>query len=669
MTGLGWQGGFAGARRTVQAGLAGAIRPQDEIGFARWIAENIVLVDGPQAGQLWSPEGAPYLVEIAGCLDERHPAPLVTVRKAQQTGASILALAWCIYVAEREPCNMLYAAPGIDALRDVNGQKLQPLIDAFEKRRRKRLFIPQTSRSGAGSTTYEKKFPGGYLSLSNANSVTDLSSKTTKKGVKDEVSKWEDIPGYGDPETLFFGRFTAFRRTRDYKILEISTPEVDTGDVDGQAEGHCRIDRSFRASDQRYWHIDCPDCGDPFVMADQHFRPDPEDPDRSVMICPACGHWMTEAERVLAVRRGRYVATAPGRGRHPGFHIDAFMSLMMSFGDIARDRIRAEGGSEHTRKDYSTLVLGRPYAMRGDAPDHVRLFERREDYPENRIPPEGLLRVAGCDVQHSGIWCEIVAFGADRQSWCLSRRWFGGATDVPGHGAWQEMEALHREELEDAWGRRARLDAIMIDAGDGGRANQVYQFASSRDRVMAVAGVPGWAAPAIGTPVRVDVTYDGKRVKGGAELWKVGTWSLKSDFYTALRKTGRASGETADPPGYAHFGMFLDEGYFKQLTAEYLTTATQNGRRVQKWVERGPNHLLDCRIYAMAGAEYLGLSRMTPAQWAELRALRGAPEGAAAPDLFAPVPVSPVSPAVQDTPAPPASRPGRGTRSRGIPRP
>jgi phage terminase large subunit GpA-like protein len=202
----------------------------------------------------------------------------VTVRKSQQTGVSILALAWALYVADREPANFLYAAPNIDMLRELNSQKLQPLIDKWQEHIGRTVILPQTSRSSIGSTTYEKKFAGGYVALANANAVMDLSSKTVKKGVKDEVSKWQDIPGYGDPEKLFIGRFTAFRRTEDYKILEISTPEVDSGDDERRdPTGHCRIDRSFRAATSASGTA-LPGCRQPFVHKFERLRIDAEDP-------------------------------------------------------------------------------------------------------------------------------------------------------------------------------------------------------------------------------------------------------------------------------------------------------------------------------------------------------------------------------------------------------
>jgi hypothetical protein len=75
----------------------------------------------------------------------------------------ILAIAWALYIADREPANVLYAAPNIDMLRDLNSQKLQPLIDKWQEHIRRQVILPQTSRSAIGSTTYEKKFAGGYV--------------------------------------------------------------------------------------------------------------------------------------------------------------------------------------------------------------------------------------------------------------------------------------------------------------------------------------------------------------------------------------------------------------------------------------------------------------------------------------------------------------------------
>jgi phage terminase large subunit GpA-like protein len=84
---------------------------------------------------------------------------------------------------------------------------------------------------------------------------------------------------------------------------------------------------------------------------------------------------------------------------------------------------------------------------------------------------------------------------------------------------------------------------------------------------------------------------------------------------------GLAAGEATDPPGYCHFHKDLGEEYFQQITAEYFKQSLVKGKLHEEWLKRRPdNHFLDCRIYAMAMAEHLGLSTMTKEAWAKLRA-------------------------------------------------
>lgn len=613
--------GHPGALRLVAASLADAIRPRPPVRFRDWLPRNIVLVDGPKKGEFWSIEDAPYLGEIADCLDLSHPATLVTVRKSQQTGVSILALAWSLFIAETAPDNVLYGLPSIDFLQDMNSQKLQPLIDAWQRATDKQVIFPAVSRSGAGSTIYEKRFAGGSLMLANANVATDLSGKTTRFGVKDEVSKWQTHANGDDPETLYFGRFTAFRRTKNYKILELSTPELDTGDELGDQPGHCRIDRSFKRSDQRYWNVACPECGFAQKQFFENFILDREHPHRSRYQCENCGHELSEVERVHAVRNGRFVATAQGPDRHPGFHVDAFDSLMMSYEAIAEDVIAHSKPGGLGDKGIQNLVLGLPAKEKGNAPDYQRLMERREDYPELTVPAAGLITVAGADVQHNGIWVEAVAFGEDRQSWSLGIRFLDGPTDNASEGAWAKLDEFHRRPLADAFGRQRPIEAMAVDGGDGGRTNQVLEWCRRRPNCYAIKGVGGRGVPAISVPSKKSVTKRGKRKRfGSAMLWPVGTWGLKAEFFANLHKPGLAAGEPADPPGYCHFGDFLPKEYFLQITAESFVAEMVRGRFKEDWHRlRIDNHCLDARVYAMAMAELLGLSRMRADEWAVLK--------------------------------------------------
>lgn len=620
--------GHRNALRLVAAQLAAAIRAPVPIPLSKWLPENIVLVDGVSAGEPWSIDGAPYLAEIADCLSDDDPCNLVTVRKSQQSGASILALAWCLYIADREPANTLYAVPGIDALRDLNSGKLQPLIDAWQKKTGRKVIVPQTSRSGAGSTTYEKVFIGGRLSLGNANAAMDLSSKTIKKGVKDEVSKWQLLDNGADPENLFFGRFTAFRRTKSFKILEISTPEVDLGD--DQMEGHCRIDRSYQASDQRKWNCLCPECKKPFVHRFDRFKIDEAHPHLSKYEC-LCGHMISEAERVLAVRAGNWIPSWE-EGTHPGFHIDAFISLMMSYEAIAEDWLKAQK-SESGKKDFFNLVLGLPYKYVGDAPDHVRLMALREKYERRKIPAQGLLLVATADVQANAIYVTVIACGSDRQSWVVDADVLDGDTSDPNSGAFLKLVEVYEREYADDFGNKRRVDAFGIDCGF--RQHVVCAWTRQRANSYALKGGDGWQRPPMSTPTLVDVDLGGKKIKQGAAVHTVGTWSLKAQWFADLRKLRIVEGAQIEPAGACHHGDWLEENYFVQITNEYLADERHHGRMRKVWKERGPNHFLDCRIQALALAEYLGLSRMTSDEWKQLASLRGVPAELASPGLFA----------------------------------
>jgi len=77
----------------------------------------------------------------------------------------------------------------------------------------------------------------------------------------------------------------------------------------------------------------------------------------------------------------------------------------------------------------------------------------------------------------------------------------------------------------------------------------------------------------------VDVDLGSRKIKQGAAVWTVGTWSLKAQLYADLRKPRLAEGAETEPPGTCHHGRWLEENYFTQITAEYLTDENFRGRQ------------------------------------------------------------------------------------------
>lgn len=626
--------GFPKALAIVAAALAAILAPPARITPTAWAQANLNVPDGPRAGEAWSPKLTPYIVEPLDMLGPESPVNEIAVMKSAQTGFTTLLIAAIGHSIDLDPCRMMLVQPTDGALSDFNREKLQPAIDRSPALAAK--VEPQRSRSGEGSTTYSKKYPGGSLTMAIGSSAADLRSKTIKKLFRDEIDEWpDDLDGQGDPLKLSDKRQLSFLAQGDWKRVDISTPTV---------KGASKIERRYEAGDRRRWHVPCPHCAAEFVFEyGANFRHEPTFPFKAFYVAPCCGAVIRPHEREGIVRKGRWIATDPKPGAYPSYHFDALSSPFVPWDEIAREAI--EAADEPLRlKVFHNTMLGLPFEVRGDAPGHDVLLARREDYgPRGQIPARGLVLTAAADIQMRGIWFEVVAWGANRESWVVEAKYLDGATDAPDGEAFELLKRELARDWPDAFGASRKLDALGVDSGY--RSHVVYAWRRDNDRmhpdtgqsvVLALDGRDGWGRPAIGTPSLVDIDLAGRKLKKGGRLWPVGTWPLKAAFYSDVAKTGIAGGAAEDPPGYCHFGKWQDEVYFRQVTAEYLADETLRGKPRRVWKIRASerdNHFLDCRVYNMALAEYLGLSAWTPAEIAQLSKKRGLPTDA--PPLFA----------------------------------
>lgn len=655
--------------------LADVFAPIEFQSPSAWAVDHLIVPDGPRKLDGWDASMTPYIAEPLDMSASDSPENEICSMKSAQTGFTTLLLAAIGHTIDRDPADMMVVQPTDGALTDFNSKKLQPCLDKTDPTAR--LVARQTSRTGLGSTTYEKRFRGDFsLTLALASSSADLRSKTVKKVFCDEIDEYpEDLDGQGSPFDMIEARQESFLKDGTWKRFSISTPTV---------KGASHIERKWEASDKRRWHVRCPHCAQEFVFEfGPHFHFDREYPWSAWYSCPHCGTEITEVDRTTMIRTGRWIATAPGAGRTPGFHFDALSSPFVPWSKIAERFVKA-GDDPAKLKTFWNLTLGLPFEFKGDAPDHVRLMERSrgEPHPRGSVPPRGLILVAAADVQMRGIWCEIIAIAPNRESWTVDAFYCDGSTESVEGGeadAPNAFDILKRKTLDrefpDAFGGKRTLDALAVDSGY--RSHVVYAWVRKVQRlhpytgeeiVLATKGVDGWGKPAIGTPALQDIDLAGHRVKKGVKVWPVGTWSLKGAFYADLRKDGIAAGRDLDPEGYCHFGAWLDKTYFRQLTAEYLADGGSRGRPMKVWKIRASdkdNHFLDCRVYNLALAEYLGLSRMTADDWAVLTARHGVPEDILRPDLFksasqAAAPAPDPDPAPEPTDPAPSSPPRAG---------
>lgn len=609
--------------------LRAVIAPPIEITPSRWAAENLIVPDGPRSGEKWDPKLTPYIVEPLDNMGPDSPVNKQAVQKSAQTGFTIMAIAGVGHSIDCDPVGgILLVQPTDGALDDFIRDKLNPAIEQTPSLKRK--VLPQVSRSGEGSTTYNRRYPGGSMALAIANSTADLRSKTKKRMIKDEASEYpDDLDGQGSPHAMIEARRESFLRSGDWKETNISTPTI---------KGGCYVTSEYEAGDQRQWHIKCPGCNGEFTFKfGQNFRFNEEYPYQAHYSAPCCGTIIEGAEKFELIKHGRWIAQAPAAGKNPSYHFDALSSPFVPWDVIARRWIEAQTDPAKLKGFYN-LTLGEAYEIKGDAPDHVRLYERREDYAKRVIPPRGLMLVGFADVQMRGIYYEIVAYGPNRESWVVDADILAGDTTNANEGAFLALAEVYAREYPDAQSGRRRVDAFGVDSGF--RTHVVYDWCRTRHNAYATKGVDGWSRPALAAGALQDITLDGVKLPQGIKLWHIGTWPLKGHWYEDLRREGKSAGHEVDPPGYCHFGKFLDLNYFRQITSEYLASKRHRQREMKFWAVRGKedNHWLDCRIGNMALADYLGLSRMTQDEW---RALAQERAGIllAQGDLFAPAPL------------------------------
>lgn len=614
------------ARELVFTALARGLTPDEQVDPVEWAERNLVLPDGPYQGQKWSRDHAPYWVEPLQLLSTASPATVVVVEKSAQVGFTQVALAWLGYIVDVAPADTLVVFPNIKAVNDFNRIKLHRSLQGTPRLRRK--VYDQKSRSADGSTTTTKLFPGGSLLLTWSSSSSDLRSKTVRNAFGDEIDEWPlDLDGQGDPMAMVDARQKAFHATGDYKKLVGGTPTI---------KKQSRTSKLFEAGDKRYWHVPCPQCGERQRLEFGKLKFNPVYPHDAYYVC-VNGCPIQHHHKAAMVRAGGWVATAPGPGRHPSFHIDALSSLLTTWDKIAEEFVAAKDDPTKL-KAFVNLTLGEAWEPRGDAPPADRLYALREPYRLGTIPHGGLVVTCACDVQKTGIYYEAVAWGVGETSWSVDKGFLPGETADPHDPVWRALDGVRGRQYADAYGNHWGVDLFGIDANYNTDAVAAWLRRWPRHNTFALQGRPGWGRPPLSTPEAKEVTYDGKKKRRGIQVWGVGIFDMKAKLYAALRKKGMREGEPLDPPGYCHFSEEHDLAFFQQLVAEELEeTKNKRGYVELRWVRKGENHFHDCRVYNMALAAHLGVGRMTDAQWAQRAEARDVPPAKVQGDLFAPV--------------------------------
>ena len=598
-------------RSLVAAGQNG-LRPEPDLTVSAWADEYRWLSQSSAEPGKWRTHRTPYLAEIMDCLSPSHPAEQVVFMKGGQLGGTDAGLNWVGYCIHHAPGLMLLVMPSLDMVRRNTSTRIDPLIAATPEL--SQLVVQPRSRE-SGNSAYRKKFPGGELVMTGANSASGLRSTPARYLDLDEIDAFPgDVDGEGDPILLAIQRTVTFRGRR--KIYMVSTPT---------REGHSRIAKAYAETDQRRYFVPCQHCEEysPMKWADIKWPRQPEPlPALAAWMCPQCGGEHLEHHKLHLLKHGEWRATAETDGRKVGFHLSTLYSPWETWADLAY-QWEEVNKDPNQLKVFVNTKLGETWQEPGEAPEWERLYERREDYPIGSVPDEVLTLTVGVDVQQDRIEVLVKGWGRDKQSWDIDRRVIAaGDTANLDDEAWQELTEMLDETWPRANGVHMAPRRFLIDEGFNTQEVRTWARQVRDVRVMVCKGSDRLAT-IVGTPTSVDINRRGKRISRGMQVWPVGVSLAKTELYRWLQMSKPTDEDLAAggsfPPGYCHHPQW-DEEYFRQLCAEQrVTKVGRGGYAVSEWQKlRERNEILDLTVYARAGAYQLGVDRWSDGAWDKL---------------------------------------------------
>lgn len=617
--------GLRSAPELIRAAARG-LAPPPERSVADWADAERILgpEEGPYPGR-WRTDRAPYLREIMEVCSLSHPARRVTLMASAQVGKTMVLLNLGGQIAAETPTTVLWVTPSLDEARQFNREKLEPLIGNTPAVAAKIRSL--VSRDETGSTTMLKRFPGGSIELTGANSSKGLQMRTKRVVLLDEVSEFPaDVDGRGDPVAMAEARTTAW--TGREKIVAASTPGT---------KGACRISTRWEDGSRGRFHLACPHCRQEQPLVIENLRWQAGAPDQALYHCAGCGAGIEHRHKPAMLAAGRWVHERPELVvAHASYALNALYSPFVTWAWVARQR---EESRDDPRKDkvFTQQVAGLPYEPRYDVPAHQALWERREAWPARRIPPGVLFLIGAADVQGDRIEWGVYGFDRDFGQWWIDGGILEGDPNLD--PVWLDLDRVLERTWPDAWGRSWPMVSFGIDTGY--LPQRVYRWVRrhahrGEPRVFGLDGRPKWGEPPIGTPSVKDVDYEGRKI-GSVQLWPVGTWDLKTEAAAALRLTEMgpdASG--AWPAGAMRFPQALSLDFFEQLAAEAcVELPNRQGFTRREWRKiRARNEQWDIAVYARALGRHETAS-FAEADWDRLQAERSGPAEIAQADLAA----------------------------------
>ena len=583
--------------------ISEAIRPDSRIPIAKWAEDYRILPpDSPEPGK-WRNSRTQYLVGIMDALSPDSRYREVYLKKGHQLGGSALGENFIGHAITSAAGNILAVFATVEDAEKWNLSRFEPMRESTPSLRRR---VRDPNIKGADNTQRRKKFPGGFLQLIGANRPGGLKSSTMRYVLLEEMDEYAgDIGNQGSPEELAKKRTSNFGRKA--RIFGNSTPTI---------VGSSPIDRNYLRGDQQKYFVPCPDCGEEQFFKWGQMKWPKGEPEKAAYACEHCGVLNTESVwKTRGYAGAVWRATAKGEDGVASFHLP---SLYAPLGWRAWTQLAAEFTAAQADpvalKVFVNNELAECWEDLSGQIKGAEIAKRREGYELRTIPRGCLVLVMSVDVQGNRLEYKILGFGRNKRHWVIDYGIIDG--DPAKDDVWNRLTTLRERALVNSFGVPMRVQTCAIDSG-GHHTHEVYQYARlyRHAGVFAVKGASTAGKPVIGRPTTQDVNHRGRTIKGGVQLWLVGTDTAKSMLFNYIS----ADEESVPLDRFIHFPAALPEEYFEQLTSEVYDAKSKQWRKLPG----RRNEVIDLFVYGFAAAFHplLRLDTMRDADWTNLEGM------------------------------------------------
>lgn len=569
--------------------LDGIVIPKKE-SVTEWTVKNHYL---KRTGSYLSYKKYPFMLaptDSMGRLHDTFEVVIMCPAQASKTTAIMNFIGWSLKY-QRE--NILVILDNANNAQKLAKNRVKPflmdvchLLDDTER---------QQSADKSNSAVNIALASGVNLMLGSAKSASDLCSQPCAFVLLDEVDRYVELSGEGDPVTLASARTKTYRNSM---IVCTSTPTV---------KDDSRIMSQWKLGTAERWGVICPTCHHFFSPLWKDI--DWADPDKPTTACPTCGEVWSETD-IISMEH-KYEQTNPSP-----IH-DEYGRIMRSYainGLLMHDQttwkalkqleIAAIQTSESAIQSFYNTRLGevyeRPAEMRIDPDILSRCASCR--YDDQSLPSDILAIVVSSDTHDDCLYVLTAGFSSDGERVYLIRYDILMGDPDDKH-VWAQYDRLMCEGYKTEDGRYLRPIFACGDLG-GHRSRSVALYSLRNPRFRCVRG---YRAPNLGQSTCVDPLLNRvspykliEGVKATVPVQYVGVSGAKDRLNKWQRLTIAGEQHIFAPSVKKCF----DLDFWKGMTIEIRDNV---GRWVCPYTPSGKGHMAneptDLMVYAMAAFE------------------------------------------------------------------